>query len=107
MTLDVSRVLAGATTNLGSQPISGLKLAAGERLRLKILVTSNSATTTDLQAKVWKDGSPEPVAWQISATDTAVGLQAAGASGLSAYTSGSATNAPVTASFREFEVWVP
>lgn len=107
VTLDLTRVLAGATTNLGSQSISGLKLAAGEKLRMTIVVTSSSDTTTDLRAKVWKDGSAEPAAWQITASDTAAGLQAAGVPGLSAYTSGSATNAPVTASFREFEVRVP
>lgn len=107
VTLDLSRVLGGTSTTLGTQSISGLKLAAGEQLRMKISVTSGAAGTTTLQAKVWKDGTTEPAAWQVSATDTSTALQAPGSPGINAYTSASATNAPVTASFSAFEVVVP
>ena len=52
-----------------------------------------------IRAKAWAVGSPEPLAWAPSATDSTTGLQAPGAIGVVPYLSASATNAPITLSF--------
>jgi hypothetical protein len=44
-------------------------------------------------------GTAEPAAWTASITDSTAAQQGAGAIGLGTYLSGSATNAPVVASF--------
>jgi hypothetical protein len=54
------------------------------------------ASPTTVRAKVWKQGTTEPVTWQRTATDTTSGLQAAGAIGVSPYLSSSANNAPIS-----------
>ena len=66
---------------------------AGTRLHVRLQVTGTDPTTVRL--KVWPAGAPEPAAWQTSATDPTAALQGAGSIGLSAYLSGSVTNAPV------------
>jgi hypothetical protein len=67
--------------------------AAGDVLLTRLDVTGTSPTT--LSAKVWRQGSAEPASWQLTATDSASGLQAAGGIGIAPYLSGTATNAPV------------
>jgi CSLREA domain-containing protein len=59
---------------------------------------------TNLRIKVWRDGQPEPAAWQYSASDSDPDLQRAGAVGVRAYLQSGTTNAPVTVSFDDFEV---
>ena len=79
------------------QTVSGLTVAAGDKLNVKVQATGTSPTT--LRAKVWKVGTAEPAAWGASTTDTTAALQGAGSIGFEAYLSGSATNAPQVASF--------
>ena len=88
----------GALTALTTPAtVAGLSYAVGETLEVRLQVTGTSPTT--LRAKVWKSGEAEPTFWQKAATDNTAALQSAGRVGLNAYLSGSATNAPVVASF--------
>jgi hypothetical protein len=69
-------------------------------LNIRFQVSGTSPTT--LRAKLWKVGTTEPVAWQLTVTDATASLQAPGAIGFESYISGSATNAPVTVSLDNF-----
>ncbi|WP_454301933.1 PKD domain-containing protein [Salana multivorans] len=77
--------------------VAGLSLAAGEKLNVATQAEGTSPTV--LRAKVWKDGTPEPEGWSYTFTDSTAALQAEGGIGLGAYLGGTATNAPIAASF--------
>jgi hypothetical protein len=77
---------------LVSQTLTGLTVAPGDKLNVKVQANGTSPTT--LRAKVWKVGSAEPAAWGATTTDSTAALQGAGGVGFEAYLSGSATNAP-------------
>ncbi len=95
----LTRNVAGET-DLANQVVPGLTLAAGERVNVKLQVTGTSPTT--LRIKVWKVGTTEPTAWNLTTTDTTAALQSGGGVGLVTYLSGSATNAPVFGLFDDF-----
>jgi len=65
----------------------------GSQLAVRMQVTGTNPTAVRL--KVWPAGTTEPSAWQTTGTDTYAALQSPGGVGLTAYLSGSATNAPV------------
>jgi PKD repeat protein len=100
--LSLRRVDSGAATTLSSVTVPGLTYAPGQQLRIRMQVQGTSPTT--LRARVWLAGQAEPAAWHVQTTDATAGLQAAGGIGLVAYLSGSATNAPVTATFDDLTV---
>lgn len=92
---------ANAETVLAaSTQVPGITMAAGQQLLARVQVTGTSPTT--VRARVWKAGTTEPTTWQKTATDSTAGFQAAGGVGLYLYLSGTATNAPITASFDDF-----
>ncbi|ROR80757.1 PKD repeat-containing protein [Plantibacter flavus] len=93
------QLLQGATA-LQAVTIPGLTYTAGQALQVKLQVTGTAPTT--LGAKVWVAGATEPTAWQVTATDSTAGLQAAGLVGLGGYLSGSTTNGPITLTFDDF-----
>jgi PKD repeat protein len=103
--LSLTRVSAGTETTLGSAAIAGLTVAANNQLQLRMQVTGTHPTT--IRAKVWRDGSAEPVAWLVTAADSTVSLQRAGSVGLMAYLWGTATNFPVAVRFDDFSVKDP
>jgi hypothetical protein len=72
----------------------------GDLLAIKLQVYGTAPTT--VSAKVWRSGQAEPAGWLLTTTDATAELQAAGAVGVVGYLSGSATNAPMTASFDDF-----
>jgi hypothetical protein len=74
--------------------------AVGEQLNVRTQVEGTSPTT--VRAKVWEVGTPEPAAWQLTASDSTAGLQSAGALTFVTYL-GNATNAPVTARFDDLQ----
>ncbi|MGY1802647.1 PKD domain-containing protein [Blastococcus sp. SYSU D00922] len=90
--------LKGNGTLVGLAPAvtlpTSITYAAGSQLSVRMQTTGTNPTT--LRLKVWPAGTPEPTAWQTTATDTFAGLQSAGAVGVATYLSGSVTNAPVT-----------
>jgi len=96
VTASLVRNQAGETT-FTSATVPGLTVTAGQRLQVRFQVSGASPTT--LAMKVWPVGSTEPAAWTLTASDSSAGLQQAGSVGLSAYLSGTVTNAPMTVSY--------
>ncbi|MFD4422845.1 PKD domain-containing protein [Agromyces sp. NPDC058484] len=90
------QLMRGGTT-LQALNIAGLTYATGDELQVRLQVFGTSPTT--IRGKVWKVGTAEPAAWQLSTTDATAALQAAGGLGLSVYVSGSATVVPLTVAF--------
>lgn len=97
VSLILGRVVGSTETTLQTVTVAGLSVAAGDRVNVKVQAFGTSPTT--IRAKVWAVGATEPTAWTASVTDSTSGLQTAGWIGFKAYLSGSATNAPVVASF--------
>ncbi|MDJ0349981.1 PKD domain-containing protein [Cryobacterium sp. PH29-G1] len=95
------QLMRGATT-LKAQNITGLTYTTGSAVQLRLQVTGSTPTT--LRAKVWALGTPEPTAWQTTATDATAALQTSGAVGLSFYLGSTATVSPVTATFDDLIV---
>ena len=89
--------ITGTETSLQTRTVTGLTHVPGTALQIKVQATGTSPTM--LRAKVWRVGTTEPTAWTASVTDTAAGLQVPGGIALRTYLSGSATNAPIVASF--------
>ncbi|WP_448624078.1 PKD domain-containing protein [Geodermatophilus sp. URMC 64] len=74
----------------GEVTVTGLRYQAGGSLNVRVRVSGTG--TTQVLARVWA-GTAEPATWQLSRTDTTAVLQAAGAVGLAAYRTSSATAA--------------
>jgi PKD repeat protein len=92
--IGTSKVAGGTETLLVPQStVPGLAYTAGTKLDLRVEATGTAPTT--IRARVWVHGTTEPTTWQTSATDSTSGLQEAGAVGVVAYVSGSATATPV------------
>ncbi|MBC7723892.1 MAG: PKD domain-containing protein [Burkholderiaceae bacterium] len=92
----VAQVQRNGTT-LQAATVSGLSYAVGDKLQVRVQVFGTSPTT--VRAKVWKLGTTEPSAWQVSATDSTAGLQSAGHIGLGSYLSGTSSVLPLTVTF--------
>lgn len=75
---------------------------AGDAITVRLQVTGTSPTT--VRAKAWAAGSAEPADWTVTTTSSTTGLQKAGAVGVSAYVSGSATNAPIAFTYDDLSV---
>jgi PKD repeat protein len=102
VSVTLGRNVSGADTNLLTQTIPGLTVAAGDLVQVRAQATGTAPTT--VRVKVWATGAEEPPAWTASATDSTAALQVAGALGLRTYLSGSATNAPVFSLFDDLFV---
>jgi PKD repeat protein len=84
----------GSETVLVDVAVAGVSYSLGDRLEVRLQVDGTGPT--QLRAKVWEAGTPEPAGWQATATDANAAMQAAGSIGYRWYMSGSTTNAPVT-----------
>ncbi len=73
---------------------------AAVKVRLQVF----GATPTTIRAKAWAATGTEPTTWQLTATDSFPGLQAAGSAGMNAYLSSSSTVTPVTVRFADFSL---
>ena len=91
--LVISKVVNNAETTLQEAVIAGLTFHLGDVLGARVVISGNGTTT--ISGKVWKVGTTEPAAAQMTLTDTQAALQTAGSIGLQSYLSGSSTNAPV------------
>ncbi|MEP7378988.1 MAG: LamG-like jellyroll fold domain-containing protein, partial [Chloroflexota bacterium] len=101
-----ARVLNGSEAIVGSEvQVPGLVLTAGQRIWIRAQAVGASPTT--IRIKVWRDGSLEPTAWNLTTTNSDAVLQSAGAVGLRAALASSTTNAPVVVSFDGFRVNAP
>ncbi|WP_170315574.1 PKD domain-containing protein [Nakamurella deserti] len=85
--------------------VTGLSLAPGEKLAVRLLVTG--ASPTILQLKVWKAGTAEPTGWTRTATGSQAGMQVGGSTGLRAYLSSTVTDAPLTLRIDDWSATVP
>ncbi|BDZ45936.1 PKD domain-containing protein [Naasia aerilata] len=92
-------------TTLKTVNVTGLTVGNGDRLQVRVQVTGTSPTT--IQAKVWKVGTTEPTAWQVTTTDSTDGLQAAGSIGIAGYLSASATPTRITFAFDDLWAGAP
>ncbi|MDN4598305.1 PKD domain-containing protein [Leifsonia virtsii] len=87
---------------LQTSTVSGLTYTPGQQLTVRMQAVGSSPTV--VSAKVWSAAQAQPASWQVSATDSTAGLQAAGSVGLRAYLSATATATPVTVSFDNYLV---
>ena len=98
LTLYLTRVVANAETTLTSVVLpASANYTVGSSLQLRVQAEGTSPTT--VRAKVWRTGTTEPAAWQLTATDSTGGLQVPGGVGIATYLAGTVTNQPVTLSF--------
>jgi PKD repeat protein len=93
-------VVGGTETALKTVVVPGVTYTPGMVLNVRLQVTGTSPTT--ISSMVWANGTTQPATWQATTTDSTSILQVAGAVGLLGYLSGSATNAPETASFSSY-----
>ena len=103
--LVVRRVGTTDTTLAALNTVPGLAPAPGDSLSVRFEVTGTNPT--QLRMKVWPAGTAEPGTWTLTASDSTASHQVAGGVGLATYLSGSATNAPVAASFDNLVVSDP
>jgi PKD repeat protein len=79
--LVLSRLSGGTEAFPGGEVIvPGLTYTAGQALNVRVQVSGTG--TTQITARAWLEGSPEPVAPTMTRTDTTATLQEAGAVGL-------------------------
>ena len=98
------RMTSGTETVLGWVTVPAVSYTVGDKLMVRLQVTGTAPTT--MRLKVWEAGTTEPGSWTVSATDSTAAVQSAGAVGLHAYLSASAT-APVTVQFDNVRVGSP
>ena len=96
-----SKVVAGTETILREVNVPTVTYAVGDTLRFQAKVAGNG-TTTSLAATVWKVGTTQPAAAQLTLSDTEATLQGAGAFGIQTYLAANSTNAPVTVSIDNY-----
>jgi hypothetical protein len=101
LTLDVTKLVNNVETVLTSK---NLAFTYGPDTPIRLKFDVSGSTTVSLSGKAWLASAPEPSAWTVTANETTT-LFAAGAPGLDSYVSASATNLPLTVSYRRFEVW--
>jgi PKD repeat protein len=104
MQLVIARKVGTTETALRSVSLPGT-LAANEQFRVAFRATT-TGTTTDLAAKLWRVGSPEPTGWTAVTTDTTAQLAVAGSIGVNSYLS-SSSGAGVTVRFDDLVVVDP
>lgn len=93
--------VAGVQSDITTATAAGVSHAAATFYTVRLQVIGST-----LRAKVWPAGSPEPVAWMITTTDTA--LTAAGSIGVRSVLDAANTNTlPVTVSFDNFRLLNP
>ena len=106
VSLYLTRVINNAETTIaGPLAIAGLTMAVNDPVTIRLSLTGTAPTV--LSAKVWRASAAEPAAWQLSASDSTAGLQAAGGAGLVGYLTASSTNVPVVLRFDAFSVKIP
>jgi hypothetical protein len=100
-TIYLTKVVGTVTTTITSKAIA-MTYATGDVLRMKLQLSGASPTT--LSGKVWKVGTTEPAAFQVTATDSEAALQSAGGVGIMSYLASSVTTVPVVASFDNLNI---
>lgn len=96
----LSKTVSGVETTLKNVTLTGMPMAAGESVSVRLQVVGTSPAT--VQTKVWKKGPAEPAAWTLTTTDTTAALASAGGAGVEVYLGSTATNAPIVAGYDDF-----
>lgn len=103
VTIQLSRRIASSSFVIGSETtVSGLTHAADTFIRVRAQALGASPTT--LRAKAWADGSAEPSAWTISASDSTAALQVASHLGIRWFNEATSSQGTVTAYFDDLTV---
>jgi len=101
VTVTLQKRVAGTQTDITTATAVGITHAAATFFTVRFQVVGST-----LRAKVWSAGGPEPAAWQVTTTDTA--LTAAGSVGVRSVLDAANTNTlPVTASYDNFKLLNP
>jgi PKD repeat protein len=100
--LSLVRLVAGAETTLGTAAMPVSTFSAGDTLKFRLRVSGTLPTSLSL--KVWNSTASEPSGWQITASDSTVGLQKPGGVGLAVFLSSSATNGPIVVTMDDVTV---
>lgn len=106
VTVAVLAVVDGRIRHVGTpRTISGLRIGAGQWLRVRAQVVGRSPTT--IRVRVWEARLTQPTSWHYVAQDGSAALQRSGSVGLGARLAVSSESAPVTFAFDELRVRVP
>ncbi|MDN3496858.1 PKD domain-containing protein, partial [Planococcus sp. APC 4015] len=98
-------VLRGGTAIGAAYTVPGVTIVPGVKYHVVFDVTGTSPTT--LAAKLWRAGTTEPAAWQLTRTDSTAALQTAGTVGIHSRVSSAANAFPLTVAFDEIRVVDP
>lgn len=80
-------------TVITATPIAGIQRTAGASYSLAVEIEGSG--TTNIRARLWQTGTPEPTTWQLSTTDQTAALQGPGAIALHASRASSASGAGI------------
>jgi PKD repeat protein len=101
LVLYLTKVVSNAETTLVTANLpSSLNYTVGSTMNIRVQASGTSPTT--VRARVWKGGTAEPTAWQLTTTDSTASLQGAGGVGVATYLATTVTNQPVLVSFDSF-----
>jgi hypothetical protein len=103
VTVQGSKVVSGTETFIGTQAtVSGLTYSANSYIRVRAKFSGASPTT--IQIKAWDDAATEPETWSYTSTDSEATLQTTGGVGLRMNMPASTSNAPIVATFDDFNM---
>ena len=100
VTCRISKVVANVATDLGANN-TNLTLNSTANAYYWTRVQADGANPTTLRMRTWMDGTPEPLTWDITLTDSEPTTQVAGGVGMRAWV-GAANNLPVRLSYDIF-----
>lgn len=95
-------LLRDETSLASAYLIPNTTYTAGQAIHIRVSVTGTNPTT--VAAKIWVDGTAEPAAWTLQATDATAAMQTAGSTGVTVAMSGAATVGTTRVSFGGFAV---
>ncbi|WP_420120741.1 PKD domain-containing protein [Nakamurella sp.] len=100
--LQLVKIVNGTSTALQTATVAGLTYAANDVVTVRFQAVGTGPV--NLNAKVWKAGTTEPAAWQVSAVDQANPLSTTGGVALYPYLTGSTTTGAVVATIDNLKV---
>ncbi len=103
--VSASRVVSARESIIGGETKLAFSYAPGAQWFLHGRITGVSPTT--MSASAWPASAESPTSWLYVGSDSTPALQSAGATGLRAYVSSVAPNAPFAVSFQSYAVMPP
>jgi len=102
VSLRAERASTDAVTDIGAEVQTSVTYGPAAYIWARMELTGTNPTT--IRMKVWADGQPEPVAWNLTVTDSQPALQAPGSVGLEATLGSAVSNTPIQVSFDDLRV---